>query len=379
MFKRVNLLKPRLVGKRYDDHALPLMILKDFSVFEEFVIDVAKWLYLQDNPSRMRAPKKFTDNIYLEITKIEKGSAQPIIDMHVHESSHDLVPALAEDYFMRARDSIISAIDAAANDENVIDHLPSHLLGYFDRFGRMLLDDERIEFSPENLDRKAPLNRSTRKKLIMLSKSDGLTDNISILGKVFGVDQINLTYDIQLTTGQKIMGRMSSFHVNDILHANNAYRDGGYVSIKGVGRFNRNDQLKEVIETDQITILTSTEVQVQLEELKNLRDFWLDGKGLAPCKSGLDWLISCFSNLYEDDLPQPYVYPTPEGGVQVEWSIGEQEISLEIDLKNHQGYWHYLDISSDSDYEERLDLDDEEKWAFVTSKLREAEGQEKNE
>lgn len=35
-------LTPRLTGKRFDDHTIPLDLLEDFAALEEFFIEVAK-------------------------------------------------------------------------------------------------------------------------------------------------------------------------------------------------------------------------------------------------------------------------------------------------------------------------------------------------
>jgi hypothetical protein len=34
------------------------------------------------------------------------------------------------------------------------------------------------------------------------------------------------------------------------------------------------------------------------------------------------------ADLLNDDLPRPRVYPTPDGGVQAEWTVGEHEVSI---------------------------------------------------
>jgi len=62
--------KPRLVGQRFQDHAIPLEILKDLAVLEEFVVEVAKWCFLEEHPDRQRTPKGFTGEIALTLTGI---------------------------------------------------------------------------------------------------------------------------------------------------------------------------------------------------------------------------------------------------------------------------------------------------------------------
>lgn len=44
----IPFLCPRMVGPRFDGHAIPLELLKDLAVLEEMIIEIAKWCYLQE-------------------------------------------------------------------------------------------------------------------------------------------------------------------------------------------------------------------------------------------------------------------------------------------------------------------------------------------
>lgn len=59
---------------------------------------------------------------------------------------------------------------------------------------------------------------------------------------------------------------------------------------------------------------------------------------------------------FPDHLRLPYVYPTPEGGIQAEWTFNSTEISLEIDLDQKTGDWHEYDPDSEYEVAESLDL-----------------------
>ena len=117
----------------------------------------------------------------------------------------------------------------------------------------------------------------------------------------------------------------------------------------------------------------------QLDALKKLKDGWADGTqfasrwgegyGIAPDAERLNWLASRFSVHYAPSLPRPYLYPTPEGGVQAEWSLGPNEASLEIDLATHSGEWHCLDLHTGHSTENMLALDHNGAWEWLASEL----------
>ena len=122
----------------------------------------------------------------------------------------------------------------------------------------------------------------------------------------------------------------------------------------------------------------------QLDSMRHLEDGWADGisyfpnrgkcETRAPSHAGLDWLAGALNSRYPKDLPRPYLYPTPEGGVQAEWSLGVQEISLEIDLETHASYWHRSDFTDkfcdDNDEERHMSLDEDESWHWFIAEIR---------
>lgn len=115
---------------------------------------------------------------------------------------------------------------------------------------------------------------------------------------------------------------------------------------------------------------TGKDVSAQLDDLRNLKDGWYDGDGLAPSHEGLDWLDARLSNEYPDHLPLPRIYPTFEGGVQLEWSIGPNDASLEVNLSGYSGYWHNLNLRTVEDEERLLNLEDSGEWNWLNAKLQ---------
>ena len=69
-----------------------------------------------------------------------------------------------------------------------------------------------------------------------------------------------------------------------------------------------------------------------------------------------------------------YIYPVAEGGVRLEWSIGPQEVSLEIDLGRRSGEWHALNLDTGEDESRTLNLDDEAAWNGMIDRLTEMVG-----
>lgn len=366
-------LRPRLVGARFDEHAIPLEILKDLAVLEEMIIEVAKWNYLQDNPKRQRVPRGFTGGIELRLTGVEQGSAIPLISLSLAGASA-LFPPDNQHYFEKARDNIVFAIKAVEYNESVTKHLPEQSLAYFDKIGRSLRDGEAIEFTLRDGEISAQLTKETRTKLLNYSKVKEITDDVSIRGAIPEVDQDVMTFMIQMIDGRKVTAPISTQHKEIILKAFNQYEAGQRVLLQGVGKFSRQERLLGFESVEHISLLDPLDVPARLEELRNLIDGWLEGRGVAPRQEGLDWLAQTFEQNFPDDLPLPYVYPTAEGGVQMEWTIDTSEASLEIDLVEHRGEWHFLDMKTDAESTHALNFDEKQDLEWLLNELRNLTG-----
>lgn len=120
--------------------------------------------------------------------------------------------------------------------------------------------------------------------------------------------------------------------------------------------------------------MTQKQVGLRIEDFFDLRDGWLDGKGLAPPPEGLHWLQHAFATDYSGELRLPYLYPTPEGGVRAEWSTPEWEISLDIDLNARTADYQALNLRTDMAEEARLNLGADDGWRELDRRLRATEG-----
>lgn len=363
-------LKPRLTGARFDGGAIPLEVLADFAALSEMIIEVAKWKYREDNPTRTRVPRGFADGVSLKLTGVETGSAIPVISLVV-AAVGSLLPSPTQSYFEEARHAIVEAVGAAEQNKKITDFLPQKLLGYFDRFGRNLVEGEAIEL--QDTPNRAPvrLTKETRRKLILASSAEEFTEETDVHGLVHEFDQKARTFQITLANGATLYKiPVQSQHYDTVLEASNGFRDKLRARVYGVGRFDRNNRLQAFEEVEHVTILDPLDIRVRLDELKSLRAGWLDGKGNPPAHAGLDWLAEAFDLYYPDNIPLPYLFPTPEGRILAEWSLKPWSPSLEIDLGQKRAEWHSLNLDIDAVVEKKLDLTKSDDWKWLGDEIR---------
>lgn len=369
-------LTPRLVGDRFNDHTVPLELLKDIAGLEALIIEIAKHCFRQEHPTRQRVPRGFSGGVSMHLTAIYEGSAEAAIVLK--SSSDDLFPAGDHQYFEQARTRLTDALIAAANDEDVTQHLPDHLLRHFDGIGRRLKEQEYIDFLPKQPEKRAHLSPVTRERLLFASASvQEITKEIALRGEVSMTDKRKREFELQLVAGGSVRAPLPEEHEETVLAAFNKYPGGMRVYLQGVGKYSRSHQLTGVESVEHISLLDPLDIGARLDELRKLAPGWLDGvEGQPLPKSGLDWLMRELEGHYPEDMPLPWIFPTADGGVQVEWSLNSMEVSLDIDLQQCSGCLHTLDSASGEDQEELLDLSSGAAWRGLFGRLQSLAGLE---
>ena len=72
------------------------------------------------------------------------------------------------------------------------------------------------------------------------------------------------------------------------------------------------------------------------------------------------------------DLEQPRLFPTPEGGVEAEWRIGRLDLSVEFDPLRGLAEWHQLDLDSGAVVGQRVAPQDARGLRKLEIKLQQA-------
>ena len=116
------------------------------------------------------------------------------------------------------------------------------------------------------------------------------------------------------------------------------------------------------------------DISVQINEIKKLKDGWLDGDGKAPDHLSLDKFVQLWDTYWDKKLPLPYIYPTLESGIQLEWFIKPHAISLNVEFPSQNAYFHLLNCDTDNDSDLNLGLMNSSGWAALNSMLQAAIG-----
>ncbi|MGN8059710.1 hypothetical protein ACTJKN_25765 [Pedobacter sp. 22163] len=366
-----HFLSPRLTGKRFDEHSVPVEILQDFAALQELMTEIAKDFYLQQNPARKRVPKGFAEGVTLNLEKVEEGSAilKFLLAANLMASSILGENSNQYSYFEKAKEKVIEVINAAENGKDVKGLLSDKQLTYFHRIGRSLKDDETIFINPESTSQVAKLSKTTRHK-ILLSASDNATytDTFDITALITSIDKSDKTFSL-LINNSKISAKLNSQNFKTVVETFKALYSDVYVNVVGEGVFDARDKIIKIDSIDKMEILNPLDVSLRLNELSLLQDGWYNSSGRAPLKQALITFENTYSRYYPHDLPLPAIFPTLEGNIQLEWTTETFEISLEVDLDTFSAELFSVNTINQQSIEESLDLNSETDWTKLKQYL----------
>jgi hypothetical protein len=105
-------------------------------------------------------------------------------------------------------------------------------------------------------------------------------------------------------------------------------------------------------------------------ELLDLAPGWLDGEGLPPSRKLLEQVGEWLEAHQHNNVQQPRLFPTPEGGVEAEWRIGRLDLSIAFDPSSATAEWHALDLDQGTVDEQRVALQDKPGMQALGFKLQ---------
>ena len=205
---------------------------------------------------------------------------------------------------------------------------------------------------------------------------------VALRGSVSEINEGVTFFQFQPIYGEKVRAYAPKWIFDELAHLLNEGGDHARLLVKGIGVYRQNE-LAYLMQVDTVSLISPLDISAQLDELRNLKDGWADGVqhardwgqgyGKAPSHEGLDWLGDKLKSEYPDDLPLPRIYPTPEGGVQMEWVLGGFEAEIEVNLEKREGEWLWIEVTSEDVVDTILNLDDSDSWVWIACELRSLE------
>lgn len=348
-------LTPRFAGTRFDGHTLPIEVAKDLAAYEELIVDLAKHLYLKDNPTRKRVPKGFDDEFSLHVKQVDDGSAKPVLLWAAAFAGILASPPEHASYFERARLLVGETVSAEAAGMPIPDDFPLSHLAAFNQLGRSLRDGESVDLAPAG-SAIAELTPERRKQLVLKANSE-YTKDIDICGQIDEVDYRELTFRLRSEGGETIRAK---FQPADKAVVHRAAGDSvrRFVRIKGSAVLDAQERHRKPVEMSHIEELPNQPLAKAISNLSELRAGWFEGQGVAIPADKLAELSDLLANTFPEDLVYPFVAATPYGDVFLEWISDERRVSAEIIVSDKSCSLQCVKVRAGESIEAEVSLDD---------------------
>lgn len=354
---------PKLTGARFAESSVPADVLPDVAALQEMLVELAKAAYMEENPGRLRAPRRFSSDVQVHLAGIGEGSAKLQLVLFFSGLWTPYQSA-----YQKAQIQITEAVEAVSHGQQPA--MSPKYLAYFEKVGRSLLEGESLDFPTS--DGYAVLNREARLRLIQASQAQEWTERATLRGRVSMTDYRIDKYDVQLPDGTALSGKLTQTIKEQLAQAHTAYGSGQNewlllecMVVKEVS----SDRIKSIESVEHVGLLDPLDATIRLQELAALKDGWLNGGGSSLSREGLSWLERSLSSSFSPELPLPRLYPTPEANVLAEWLLGRKDVSLQIDLGTRRGEYSLLNLDTGESQDETLELGQEAGWQVLNKYL----------
>jgi hypothetical protein len=355
----------RLTGGRFDGNGMPVETLVELAAYRDLIVGVAKEIFRSRHPRRQRVPRGFEDRLHLRLRRVEEGSAMPVLERALPEGTLLAV----DDEFTEARNLIEDAVEAVDAQAPLPDDFPRDALILFNRFGQTLRADEAIELRRSTATSGPRFTPEVRKTLV-LQQSRKYQQEVEDFGWVLEMDAQRMSCLIRLRMGPQTpipapLDEVTFAPVKEVLEPNG---EGPPVRVSGVGVFDTDRGLIRLDSIHDVSLLDEPEdlalLDDRLDQLASLEPGWLDGEGVPPDAMVITRARRILADLMSFEVPRPRVFPTPEGGVQAEWTVHEHEVSVTFEP---DGKLYALSVNAASGQAEEplLTVDDAEQIAHL--------------
>ena len=318
----------RYDGERFAKHSLPVDVLPDLLAYRDLLVEVAKELFRRAH-DRARVPKGFDEHLRLDLVNIGQGSAVAQLENLAETTDEDAGSTAL--FFSQARDLINDSIAAAAENKAPPAEFPSHLLSYFNRFGRTLKADEAIEMKVGRAQRSVRYSGDVRKRLV-LQTAKRVEAPIDLVGIVTECNGTEYTFTLQVLESAPIRAPYQEAMERVLIQAFEHRAEQWQVRVTGVGIYNHLDQLQKITDTTHVELAESPELlgmRSRLAAMAELAPGWFEPGSAVPTTSLIAKATAVLVELAEEnDLPVPSVYPIPDGGIQAEWDTESHSVEL---------------------------------------------------
>lgn len=354
-FFRLYFDKGRFAAPR---HGLPFRALPALGLFEVAIRQIARQVFFGSNPERKRVRAGF-DDFELTLLTLKTGCADAMA-IRTDPDQQD------GDEFDHARTKFLEEIQKLDDQDDCdLSRTALHDLGR--AFGFLDGDEEIKVYLPDSIEPALTITRRTVVRVETAASRAPVTETrpLHIVGKPYTIN----TTQKRIGLYRREQRDAVSLPIREEDEA--IYLQALSVSeprlLRALGQATYEDHILQEIAPDlKFSLVGGPRLTSRCEEFRALEDGWLDGEGVAPSWAFLQRAERAIWHLVEVvGIDRPHVYPTPEGGLQAEWDIGDKAVQITFSPNGRNIYMYGVATwpgSEGSDLDETDDLSVAEQW-----------------
>jgi hypothetical protein len=318
-------------GGRFASHSLPVDAAEELMTVQELIEKVARHLFLLENQGKQRVPKGFFNSAQLYLV----SSVDNCFTAKLQRSAGTKPGLFDTSLFEKSRNLVLSALLAISINQALPAEFPQNAVSSLVSLGRRLNDDESLKLSDTDKTIAATVTQETRKRLA--KQVNKPLERIEIVdGEIDEFDDTKSTF--QLRTREK--GTIEvAFHRVEKDRLLEAIKNRPIERVQVRGKLIYSQTQKKISQVEELEIIDherSVDIQKMWDRLRSFEQIesgWIEGEGVSPTEVALTRAKDALARVMADDaqIERPRVYPTPNGGVQAEWILGDWAIDLKFD------------------------------------------------
>ncbi|WP_421084193.1 hypothetical protein [Rothia nasimurium] len=335
----------KLTGGRFDKAGVNLDAFSELRAYRDVLRAIARDIYFAEYPDAKRAPNGIDKALDFNFHDYIDGSVVPTVTWAEATSDLEWIQMMShgqvEDMFNRIIENQdwSSAVLISDTTKKVIA-----------KFGATLRDDEAIVYTNG-----IPYTAKIRQRLMeSLDKSEDIKSQ-PLVGFITEIDAGRNSFKLRLPTGKTVPGEFTNPDLfRSLLPHLNKVEEGSALRLICDYRlvFGGVEKITDVYDIE-VFIARDSPWSERMFELIFLRQGWVDGQGKAVVMDTAELAMKVLEGAQKAGYSLPHIFPTPEGGIQLEHHQGTKHLELTISPDDeHEGF--YYDSSTDETIEEEL-------------------------
>ena len=307
--------------------------MSDLPAFRDLLVSYAKERWREQHAARQRLPKGFDQSITFDLVAVGEGSAVAQLAWS-REIAQATFPGFSDELELiveRSYGDVVNLIDEAGRQRYPRALSPEQVRA-LNKLGAGLREGEKIEFPrPGQSDGNVVFLDAYRRRNLITHVRETYQIRYEGIGILNGLHVDDSWISVSTEDRGELRVNVDRNRVSDEFDGNT----GRSVQFSLQIELDRHDKLRSVIDVFDIDLI-DPEIVEQLEkcktrliELQSLGEGWLDGAGESIAQDAIRAAEAFLSK--RPAFAETYgIFPTPVGGILIEFQSGTWDISVEF-------------------------------------------------